>query len=474
SVDGINKRSRAIELLEDLCEGPEGGTEDPRLVLALAKLLFRDDQKGRAMGLCARIFELFTAQCSADGTSPIAGEVHIADVCDAYYLGGWISIHDDNHTVAYRVWRQGYAAAAGVELLRVQCSKRVVWDKAWGQCCEEGAPSRVAHLVGSAGPHPSGGINQYSIEDLECFRAVDPPCCPALALFPEEQEARGVVFRTRDPVLTVEECSRVLRLVYEHHAQNCGNVWSTVRQSSVKTTDVAVEDIVVLRDWLLVLMHTRLYPLIDTAFPKLIDVGSSTMLPGGAGSRIRIHDAFIVRYDAEKDMSLSLPEHCDTSAVSIVVSLNQEDGYAQEGATGDYQGGGTWFEAIGKAKKGCVANSQIGGAVLFAGPLKHAGFPICRGVRHILVLFLYVEGFHYGPYLSVAKENAANLAATNARQTEHNESGLVHSCEDIDITSDDTSALPSGGEKGGFVVYKQTVDLVTMLEKSAVKGGDEQ
>lgn len=38
------------------------------------------------------------------------------------------------------------------------------------------------------------------------------------------------------------------------------------------------------------------------------------MLPGGAGSRIRIHDAFIVRYDAEKDMSLSLPEHCDTSA----------------------------------------------------------------------------------------------------------------------------------------------------------------
>lgn len=26
--------------------------------------------------------------------------------------------------------------------------------------------------------------------------------------------------------------------------------------------------------------------------------------------------------------------------------------------------------------------------------------------------------------------------------------------------------LASGGEKGGFVVYKQTVDLVNMLEKS--------
>lgn len=36
----------------------------------------------------------------------------------------------------------------------------------------------------------------------------------------------------------------------------------------------------------------------------------------------------------------------------------------------------------------------------------------------------------------------------------------------IDSAKKGTERLASGGEKGGFVVYKQTVDLVNMLEKS--------
>ena len=155
-----------------------------------------------------------------------------------------------------------------------------------------------------------------------------------------------------------------------------------------------------------------------------------------------------------------------------MVSLNQEDGYADGGIIGDYQGGGTWFEALGADNKGRVVNSSIGGAVLFAGPLKHSGFPICRGVRHILVLFLYVEGFHYGPYLSEAKANAA-IVAESTISHEEAEQDSVQSCKDIEFISDGPSLLPSGGERGGFVVYKQTVDLVTMLEKSAIAGDEE-
>ena len=63
-----------------------------------------------------------------------------------------------------------------------------------------------------------------------------------------------------------------------------------------------------------------------------------------------------------------------------------DKGICEEGV---YQGGGTWFEALGP--KGKVINAEIGKAVMFAGPLKHAGFPISKGVRNILVLFLYVE-----------------------------------------------------------------------------------
>jgi len=38
----------------------------------------------------------------------------------------------------------------------------------------------------------------------------------------------------------------------------------------------------------------------------------------------------------------------------------------------------------------------------------------------------------------------------------------------IDGAKKGSETLASGGEKGGFVVYKQTVDLVNMLEKSIV------
>ena len=41
-------------------------------------------------------------------------------------------------------------------------------------------------------------------------------------------------------------------------------------------TDVAVEDIPVLRPWLRALLHSRLYPLLAAAFPKLAD-GTTTV-----------------------------------------------------------------------------------------------------------------------------------------------------------------------------------------------------
>ena len=80
---------------------------DTRLILALAKLLFRADFKDRSLELCGRLFEQFelhqktetekeTEQKAEEETEKVS--VSLEDVCDAYYLGGWIKIHDDDHT----------------------------------------------------------------------------------------------------------------------------------------------------------------------------------------------------------------------------------------------------------------------------------------------------------------------------------------------------------------------------------------
>ena len=74
--------------------------------------------------------------------------------------------------------------------------------------------------------------------------------------------------------MTENECDKVLSEVQDWHDKERSGVWSTVRHSSVPTTDVAVEDIPSLRPWLKELLRSRLYPMLAAAFPVLAD-GSS-------------------------------------------------------------------------------------------------------------------------------------------------------------------------------------------------------
>jgi len=174
---------------------------------------------------------------------------------------------------------------------------------------------------------------------------------------------------------------------------------------------------------------------------------------------VRVHDAFIVRYDAENDESYSLPEHSDTSAISFTVALNSQSDNSNNSTSSAFEGGGTWFEALGdSSKSGKVVEANVGQAVAFAGPLRHAGFPVTKGVRVILVLFLYIDQFSYGGYLQkYAKER-----------------GECSACEDGDKKKDECTTeeqlstpkvRPSGDMPGGFVVYNQTVELVGMLNR---------
>lgn len=50
----------------------------------------------------------------------------------------------------------------------------------------------------------------------------------------------------------------------------------------------------------------------------------------------------------------------------------------------EYDGGGTYFAEYGE-----VLNCESGGVISFRGDMFHGGHPITKGVRYILVAFLY-------------------------------------------------------------------------------------
>jgi hypothetical protein len=456
ALEGLSRRSEAISQLSSALNmfGDESS-----IALALAKLLFRDNQKELAEDICNKVLRS-QIQCSGATTgSSLADTVGWASkkqMADAYYISGWIAIHGDNHTKAYRVWQEGFRKIPDDNRLVRQDRKRSCWDcadAATNDYSNGSMPLDVDPLCQGLLGHGECPSSQLLIsDDLDNARADVAAYSvkagafePALSLFDRDAQQRRVVFKTKKRVLTPGECGRVLEHV-NSYIENRGGSWGTVRECTVPTTDVAVEDIPVLRPWLRELMRTRLKPMLAECFPVLAD--GSTLGPNG--ERVRVHDAFIVRYDATRDMSLSLPEHCDTSVFSFTLALN--DGNTSK--NGNFEGGGTWFQALDPPNGG-VVNAGAGEAVAFAGPLRHAGYPITAGTRVILVLFLYVDGFSYGSLLTAAIEEYERNVNVATEDVEHNKAGGGE---------DESDTLPSGTKKGGFVVYRETVELMNALD----------
>ena len=101
-------------------------------------------------------------------------------------------------------------------------------------------------------------------------------------------------------------------------------------------------------------------------------------------------------------------------------------------------------------------DAEEGHAVAFAGPLRHAGYPITRGTRIILVLFCYVEGFAYGDLVSAHQELHGSAVNESESATAKVTTATTANC----------AIRPSGDAEGGYVIYQQTTELVKMLNRN--------
>ncbi|KAI2498744.1 hypothetical protein MHU86_15755 [Fragilaria crotonensis] len=501
---------------------------DIPVTLALAKLYFKGNDKQNAMQLCLQILDYIRAQ--AHDSVTISDICDLDDAADAYHLAGWVYIHADDHTSAYRIWNEGAQLIPTCQVLNTQSKKRLCWDSQ--------NPDEIDTISESTEPI------LFQPQDL-IPASVPPPLvskCPALALFDPTTQQNQLVFVTKHPILSPIECDRVCQHVHDFHSQFRAETWSTVRHASVPTTDVAVEDIPSLRPWLRNVLQYRLYPMLCTAFPKLArmkqetnarrnDDDSSSTTRNLTIDQLRVHDAFIVRYDAEHDMSLSLPEHSDTSLISFTVALNQRDQ--------DFCGGGTWFESISKRSmtttgkststreqssdtanshsdcdtskhnddndtkngddgggEGCVVDADQGHAVAFAGPfdmpdIRHEWMPHHSGtlsVRmslhtdhcwRIIVTRITItmnddaerQTTTSGGSRSILKDKNHHVGCAEEART-----ATCTKAEDgcIDCKNQAHRAIrPSGDTPGGFVVYNQTVELVNMLNRQVASILDE-
>jgi hypothetical protein len=129
-------------------------------------------------------------------------------------------------------------------------------------------------------------------------------------------------YMTKDdsPLMTPSECNDIIDWA-ELAGKNSG--WTTSRHYAVPTTDIPIHEVPRIINWFNKLLRNRLLLLLARQFGEK-EVGVD-------GSRVYIHDAFVVRYDSEKQRHL--PLHRDQSTHSFTIALNKRN---------EYQGGGTF------------------------------------------------------------------------------------------------------------------------------------
>jgi hypothetical protein len=177
----------------------------------------------------------------------------------------------------------------------------------------------------------------------------------------------SLVHVTEAPVLSAESCRLIID---EAESAASKNGWRS-RYTLQKNCDE---------------MHVSDLPgasrLLTEALPLLARTAVQCLLPPPfAASDMRVHNALIVRYDAEKRRNY-MPAHGDFSLLTMNIALNS-----------DYDGGGTWFQALGGDGGQVVSAGGTGNAILHAGSLWHAGAATTTGLRYILVIFFHSAGY---------------------------------------------------------------------------------
>ena len=162
-----------------------------------------------------------------------------------------------------------------------------------------------------------------------------------------------------EKVYTSDICRYIINESEKYAVANGG--WTTKRHDNYPTTDLPVEKILSIFGLVLETLYT-----IVKKVKKSYGLQDDMV--------INIRDLFIVKYkDSEQNY---LDMHHDGSFLSFNILLSN---------TYEFEGGGTYFD------DGLTAHLEQGDILIHSGRIKHAGLPITKGTRYLLVGFLNLD-----------------------------------------------------------------------------------
>jgi hypothetical protein len=146
----------------------------------------------------------------------------------------------------------------------------------------------------------------------------------------------------------------------ENYANNNGG-WTTKRHVKYPTTDLPIENV------------KPIFPFIVETFKTIANkINKSYNLNDDI--KLNFVDVFIVKYKHNEQSFLEL--HKDGSFLSFNILLSSPD---------EFEGGGTYFD------DGLIMTQEQGDLTIHSSKINHAGLPITKGTRYLLVGFVNLD-----------------------------------------------------------------------------------
>ncbi len=189
---------------------------------------------------------------------------------------------------------------------------------------------------------------------------------PSGSVLPEFRNR--LIHASTAPILDKASCNYLIQAALDT-TKHRG--WTKDRHLQAPTCDVPVFDLETsAQQWILQSFRNVLFPLLCRLVAPELEINPN---------RLRVQDCFIVRYDAndEEPGFASLKPHQDESLLSLTIALNDME---------DYEDGGLFIACTQD-----LLNGPAGTVLCFAGELLHGGYPVTKGTRWILTVFLYVD-----------------------------------------------------------------------------------
>jgi tetratricopeptide (TPR) repeat protein len=180
-------------------------------------------------------------------------------------------------------------------------------------------------------------------------------------------ELPSSIFVSEKPLLSKEECARVIQLADEHFAQHGENgEWTALPAGEYQMRGFKLKDIPEIRQFFVEVFRKRFLPVVQHTSPKFAE----------SIADLALDNCYLMKFTPATGARMDI--HCDDGCLSFTIQMNPRE---------EYQGGGTWFEGLAEDEndhEGGILKMDVGHVHFRAGAIRHCGNTITAGKRYVI------------------------------------------------------------------------------------------